>query len=113
MKDIYINNIGIIFINNDITYNKTYINDADKFNKKKINSLKKEKEELINENIIIKKEFQFCMKMWTINHSSSTKLVNKFLKEKLKIENIIINNKKNILYLDKMINNLLNKVNKF
>tara|TARA_Y100001978_G_C23629723_1_gene402797 strand:- start:361 stop:696 length:336 start_codon:yes stop_codon:yes gene_type:complete len=107
MTDIYINNIGIIFINQNKQYSKIYFNSKDEFNRKKINSFKKEKEELINENIIIKKEFEFCMKMWTINNSSSTKILNKFLKDKNQIENIIIKNKKRINYLDKLIQNIL------
>lgn len=108
MKDIYINNVGIIFINKKNKNNTVFLNSRDNFNKNKINTLKIEKKELINENNIIRNEFVFCIKKWTINHSASTKIVNNYLKEKKKIEDIIINNKKRILYLDKMINNLLN-----
>ena len=103
MKDIYINNIGIIFINKNSKYNRTYLNDKDKFNKNKINIFKKQKEELINENIIIKNEFKFYMKKWTINHSSSSKIIDDFLKQKLEIENILLFNKKQINYLDNII----------
>ena len=85
MKDIYINNIGIIFIHSKKKYNKKYLNNKDKFNKNKINIFKKQKDELIKENIIIKKEFEFCMKKWTINHSSSSKIIDQFLKQKIKI----------------------------
>jgi len=106
MKDIYINNIGIIFINNNSKYSRIYINDKDKFNKNKINNLKKQKQELIQYNNTIKNEFKICMKNWTINHSSSSKIIDEFIKEKLIIENIIIQNNNTINNFDNIIESL-------
>jgi hypothetical protein len=103
IEDIYINNIGIIFINNNSKYNTIYLNDKHKFNKNKINNFKKQKEDLIQYNNIIKNEFKICMKNWTINHSSSSKILDEFIKEKLIIENIIIQNKNIIKNLDNLI----------
>lgn len=107
MEDLYINNIGIIFINRKNKYNKNYLNKKDKFNKNKIKNFKKEKKNLINENMIIKNEFNFAMKNWSINHSSSDKILNTFIKEKNKIENIIKNNNKKIEYIDNLITSLI------
>ena len=109
MKDIYINNIGIIFINKNSKYNTTYLNDKDKFNKNKINILQKQKKELLNENNLIKLQFKYYIKNWSINHSSSNKFIHKFLVEKSIIENLLKFNKKSIKNIDNTINSLTNK----